>query len=172
MPPTPRTGTIAAAALGALARVAAVPGHAREAMSPPNMAYLLVEDRDALGFYASVDPECGIEEAELDRLVEGVLIRHRIRPMGDAHSDEGLNLEIHLACFAPDEDGQMTYSIDAGFSLVQPDGADLLINHGYGAFGTGDASFVLGAARESVEDALTDFIAANWHLTGEDERTI
>lgn len=105
-------------------------------------------------------------------MVEGVLIRHRIRPMGDAHSDEGLNLEIHLACFAPDENGRMTYSVDAGFSLVQPDGADLLINHVYGAFGTGDAGFVMDAARESVEDALTDFIAANWGLAGEHERSI
>ena len=172
MPTTTRTGAPAVLAPALCALAFAAPAGAREPMSPANMAYLLVEERDELGFYASADPECGIEDPALDRLVEGVLIRHRIRPRNDAHSAEGLNLELHVGCFLPDESGQMTYSIDAAFSLVQPDGADLLINHGYGAFGTGDAGFVLGAARESVEDALTDFIAANWQLVGEDERTI
>ena len=160
------------AALAAVALLVAAPAAAREAMSPANMAYLLVEDRDVLGHYASVDAECGFDEATLDRTVEGVLIRHRIRPVADTHSDEGLNLELHVACFEPDGEGRSVYSIEAAFSLVQPDGADLLINHGYGAFGTGDAEFILDAAKESVEEALTDFIAANWGLMAEDERSI
>ena len=150
----------------ALAAVPALclPLGAGAALGPPsaaNLALLEVADPSALGYYAGVDPACGFGDGELALMVEDVLIRNALRPHANARSPEGLNLDLHVACFEPEPDGTRLFSIRAAFSIAGDDGSDLLVNRDYGTFGRGDPAFVERAVDEAVEDALVDFAAAN-----------
>ena len=131
--------------------------------NPANLALLEVADPSALGHYGRVDEACGFGGAELALMVEDVLIRNAIRPHADARSPEGLNLDLHVACFEPEPDGTRLFSIRAAFSLVGTDGSDVLVNRDYGTFGRGDPAFVELAVDEAVEAAVADFRAANAH---------
>ena len=151
--------TLATVAAG-LALLASLDAPARSS-SVANLAHLRVADPSALGYYVGVDAECGFGDAEARLMIDDALIRHELRPHAGARSPEGLNLDLYVGCFAPEDDGTRMFSIRAAFSLAQDDGSDLVVNRDYGTFGRGDPAFVEAAIDEAVEAAIADFRAAN-----------
>ena len=107
-------------------------------------------------------------------IAEGVLIRSRIKPVEQAGLNE-LALQINLKCI---DAGENNWLISQGvnFAMVTRDehGSYLLTRlflEDYGFFGqTGrsGSEVIEQSLREAVEDAITDYLLANFDL-GEDE---
>ena len=117
------------------------------------------DNPNSLGYYAHVAGSCALNKAELDKVVEGVFIRSRIKP---ADSFGGpLYLYIRINCLPSFRAFAVT--INFGRFLPHP---PILYDRTYGTVGTSDndPNFILNVTKSFVEDAITDYISANFDL--------
>ena len=138
------------------------------ALSDPQ-PWMKKENPNELGSVHRVSPLCGISENEIRELINGVLVRSRIKPGYDV---SGLHLFVDLQCGEKDIGTSYAWAVDVEFAsrLV---GRDSSIDFRYGyfgnsTFGVGDKQDVIAIAKRNIERTITDYLKANFDL-GEDE---
>ncbi|MDJ0908364.1 MAG: hypothetical protein QNI99_04195 [Woeseiaceae bacterium] len=109
--------------------------------------------------------DCPFSDEALTRETQGVLIRSRIRPVERWNPRETL-LYVDVTCFR----SSSLYLFDIDIFLAKfehnADG-DVVVSHSvanYGTLGQGNSQFILDAVEEGVEQAMTDYLVANFDL--------
>ena len=126
------------------------------------------ENPDELALLIGVDEDCSVTEDAVRDMANGVLIRSRIKPLDWARVLEPFGLRVSIDC-TPDS---VVFMILVDFidQLPIPDHSGLFdirfARTGYTSFGTtsGDAEYILNAAKRNVERAITDYLKANFDL--------
>ena len=124
-------------------------------------------------FAVSVATEhCPISIVDLDELVNSVLVRSRIRKKS-AWAENELILSVEIGCTLV-SDSRWTFRYDVYFPrFSKRESGDLLetttIDGKHYGIGTNDEDGIRSAMRRFVEDAITDYLKANFDL-GEDEQ--
>ena len=111
---------------------------------------------------------CPHSESEIEEILHGLLIRSRIKPSAEWNSGEVL-LTVRLRGI--EDSGLYTYSLEvelARWHVVF--GAIIsttIMGDDYGSYGRDTKSGITRIVKESAENALTDYMKANFDL-GED----
>ena len=128
--------------------------------------------------YVSYDQygDCPFSEQSIVSMIDGLLVRSRLKPISEKewrNSDSTwFHLKVVVGC---DDDNKAPYIFDVStrfceeVTLQKPgERIRVFMEHiqGYGAWGTfnPDTDYLRNAIRESVEDALTDYLKANFDL--------
>ena len=121
------------------------------------------ENPDELGVYTRLDSDC--PTFELEALVNGVLIRSRVRPLDFTETPE-LYLNVIAECLEfSTRERFYSYSIDIRFAFRNSAFVHLIYESpNYGAFGHGDSDFIQEAIKDATERAITDYLQANFDL--------
>lgn len=133
--------------------------------------YEVTDDPDSVYFNTYVDLDCPLEFSEIGDIVKGELIRSRIKPLHWLDRPEGseglLVLDVELSCLERDRLNPV-FNVDTFFGLYWFDddvySGSVLINWGFGSFGVGGREFILRSLEDSVEDAITAYVKANFDL--------
>ena len=116
-----------------------------------------------LAYWVAVAQDCEITKDEAISLVDGVLIRGRIKPLSQSlGSEASLYLNIVIDCM-PGESRNPIYVININFARWTSH-PPILFDWPYGTFGIGPKEFSSQHLKEQVEDAVTDFIKVNFDL--------
>ena len=142
------------------------------------------QDADRIWSDVVVDGDCPVNHREVRASVDGVLIRSRIRPLSLGHGGDAqmvrrmreaidglIYLGVSVGCLVR-EVGKPIFDIDVrlgieymGMRAMKHPFSDLvlraLLEKNYGAFGVGDKEYILEVVEDSVEDAVTVYIAAH-----------
>jgi len=121
------------------------------------------ENPNELGVVVGADPKCG--PPGLESLVHGVLTRSRIRPVSVSDTPE-LYLSVAVACFEiSTQEGLYSYTTKIHFGTRGVQSVFMLYGFpDYGAVGVGGSDFIGNAVKSSVEEAITDYLHANFDL--------
>jgi hypothetical protein len=137
------------------------------------------DNPDELQYYTSIGPKgsCPISRVALEEIVRGVFVRSRIKPARWNENDTSnreLYLFVDVSCYDPPEIYPMFfYNIEAGFGeRMEVRDRSLpvrfFVNKHYGSIGVVDDSGLRSRVKSRVEEAMTDYLKANFNL-GEDE---
>lgn len=142
------------------------------------------ENADEIWTSVTVDKDCPVSLRDAKDSIDGVLIRSRIRPLSldpDGYveyirlvADGLVYLNVDVGCLDR-EVGNPIFDIDVHFGInylgfvagnhpFDRPYLYALIDENFGAFGVGDRDYILDTVEESVEDAVTVFIAAHMDL--------
>lgn len=114
----------------------------------------------------AVTSGCPLAKDEAENIVDGALVRSRIKPLS-SWTDNEVGLDVNVDCIAGDQP-LVTYVIRVELSKTYYDGDTLVIatmpGKTYGGFGRDDKSGINSLIRESVEDAIYDYLIANFDL--------
>jgi hypothetical protein len=123
---------------------------------------------EELFYNVAVDDDCPLSENSLNSVVGGVLTRSRIK-VKDGFEEGELVLTVNLACV---DDGEVDiFDVTIRFDRLSIRGDELIACHvfsDYGTFGQGRRDFIQTSVKEGVENALTDYLRANFDLGGDD----
>jgi len=116
-----------------------------------------------LAYFIGVGSDCEITKDEAISLVDGVLIRSRIKPLAQSFGGEAsLYLNIRLECLLM-ESRNPIFQININFARWTPY-PPILYDHIYGTMGYGSKEYVSQNLKEYIENAITDFIKVNFDL--------
>jgi hypothetical protein len=138
-----------------------------QAADPPPWLYpvLKVDNPNELAVYVYASPECPVTTDELKEVLSGVLIGSRVKPLlGEEYLKNSLYLSASIGCLEPDKpSGYQVFSIPLAFGSynVRPPVTYL---YPYGFTGTGPKDDIISSFKNQVEEAVTDYIAANFDL--------
>ncbi len=108
---------------------------------------------------------CPFTGEDLKQEARGVLIRSRMRPVETWNSGETL-LYVDVTCLRNND--MHIFNIDILLAKFEHNiDGDVVISHtfaNYGKLGQGGRRFTLDAVEEGVEEALTDYLVANFDL--------
>ena len=124
-----------------------------------DMAYLKKDNPNELSYWAFVDEQCSISNKEVNKIVEGVLIRSRIKP-GLTWYTDSVYLYIHFDCM-PLENNNPVLSTTIYFGRYTPL-PSIGYHHDYGNIGIGDKELQTRLIKQGVERAVTDFVRVNF----------
>jgi hypothetical protein len=122
---------------------------------------LMQEEPNELAYLIGVDSECPINEEEAESIIEGVMIRSRIKPLdGDNWASRSLYLSTVLSCMKRDNGIQVFHmQINFGnYSKFIP----VLYDQGYGYFGIGSSGFIETILGAQIEIAIGSYLKANF----------
>ncbi|PTO84334.1 hypothetical protein CWN98_17230 [Vibrio splendidus] len=122
-----------------------------------------VKDPDQLAYFLETSQACPFTKDSLHKIVDGVLIRSRLKPLKEdifVHNRIYLNLIVNCV---PLKSGNPVFSIRTNFARFQPFPA-IIIDNEFGTTGIGPEDFIKQAFKESVENAVTAHIKANFDL--------
>ena len=133
------------------------------------------EDPETLHSAIYVSPRCDFTQEKVRQIVDGVLIRSRLKTgdylrsspqPGDYFTNHELfGFHVAVEC---GEGTPATYNATAQFIRHIDDlGRSLLEPYAYGYFGAGESEDVLEVVKEVVEELVTDYLQANFDLTPE-----
>ena len=140
------------------------------------LKYLIKDDPDILGIEVTVDDECPSMESSLEELVEGELLRARIRKGSWIDTMDEVKLHVNMHCTSGKSGSiHQGYIVEVDFAIWR-DVDDAAINEygfylmrygtGYGGFGFAPKHLVNkeseNLARTQVSKALTDYLRANF----------
>ena len=128
-------------------------------------------DPDVVYYQNVVGLNCGIEYDEIQEIIEDELIRSRIKPLswvnGPESSDGLLVLDVGTNCLKRDGLNAI-FSIDVYFAFYFIEDSlnlgALLIDWDFGSFGVGGRDYILRSVEDSIEDAITAYVRANFDL--------
>lgn len=122
---------------------------------------LVVAEPNELGYYSHVAESCPATADDVSTIIEGVMIRSRIRPQAESYSDdEQLFIEINVYCSNLPTDDGVIFETDVRFGFLARN-TDMVLNWDYGTLDYGSAGDIEAVVRRDVEDAITDYIRAN-----------
>lgn len=123
-----------------------------------------VSNPNELAYFIDLDKDCFSTEAELSKIVEGVLIRSRLKPIKyRVKTIEQIYLSLNITCVKINSKTSRVYSITTLFGQYTPAPA-ILYNYPFGSAGSGREDDFKKAFKISVEDAVTAFLKANFDL--------
>ena len=121
---------------------------------------LKVKNPNELAFFTNVYGDCGKSAHDINEVIRGVMIRSRIKP--DYKIVAPVYLNTRMSCFNPVASVTVD-SIDVTFARYAPESPILYDVH-YASIGQGPEDYVLNKLKEHIEQALTDYIKANFDL--------
>lgn len=123
-----------------------------------------VDSPNQLAYFVENSTSCPFSKEALHKIVEGVLIRSRIKPLKeDIFVDGRIYLNLGVSCVSLKSGGNPPFTITANFARYLPYPA-IIIDRNFGNTGIGAADFILQTFKESVENAVTAHIKANFDL--------
>ena len=122
---------------------------------------------------------CPHELDDLTSANRGVLTRSRIRTADVKEpkigNENGIGLLVRLECYPTEISGSYIFSTSVEFisRTVETNGWDIPVRFLYGSdyitIGIETQPEIMDAVKRNVEDAITDYIEANFDLGGDDE---
>ena len=124
--------------------------------------WMVKENPDELGVLAI--SESGCPDFDIEALVHGILIRSRIRPTTISASRD-LNLEVGVSCLEIETSpGFYSYHTNVRFGVAPQRGVYMVYTPGYTHLGHGERPDIVASVRGAVEEAITDYLQANFDL--------
>ena len=123
------------------------------------------ENPDTLHSSVFVSSECAFTEERVRKVVDGVLIRSRLKTGDYISGPEPFGFVVDVNCM----DGTSNaFIINVHFIRFIPElFRNVLESTSYGNFGVGDAEYTLDGVKLSVEELVTDYLQANFDLAPE-----
>jgi hypothetical protein len=116
-----------------------------------------------LSYYLSVSKNCPFNLEKAQTVVDGVLIRSRIKPLReDIYVDNRVYLNMTISCIILKSNNPV-FDIDVNFARIRPNPAIIYDWH-FGTSGIGGSDYILQAFKESIELAITEHIKVNFDL--------
>jgi hypothetical protein len=120
--------------------------------SPNQLAYFITTN------------SCPFTKETLSNVLEGVLIRSRIKPLKhDIFVDGRIYLNAHVTCLSQEAGRNSPFTISVSFARYLPY-PPIIIDNDFGTMGIGPSDYILQLFKESVESAVTQHIKANFDL--------
>ena len=118
--------------------------------------------------FVTVVQGCPHSDAEVRKIINGVLIRSRLRPgaLGTS-SEEPFGFALELSCLATEDSDSFFYSLELRFMRLFIDRISLKAVPVYRQLGRGYRGAIEDRIRGGVEDLLADYLQANFDLTPE-----
>lgn len=123
---------------------------------------------DDLGYWVFTGSDCPFSNEDVERLVDGVWVRSRLRS-SDSYLFE-LHLQITVLCLDRGEANPI-FNHDVFFVPARPDTFNefltttrYVLDYNFGTFGVGPSEYILQSVKESVEEAVTEYLRANFDL--------
>lgn len=129
-------------------------------------SWMKQDNPDSLGLYVRVSDDCPITKEELTKRIEGEFLRARIKPTRSL----SLNITVEVLCLSIAQGSSNTvrgHAVNYGIRF----GATMEVNHflydgpNHGSLlivPKGSNQYLLDAIRDSVSNALTDYLKANF----------
>lgn len=116
-----------------------------------------------LPIFIGIDDDCTLNKSSAESITKGVLVRSRIKPLGDDHWIlREFYLKAAITCLKS-SNGTQIFSLNVHFGKVTNNGF-FLFDRDFGIFGRGDEESIEDALKESVERAITFYLKANFEL--------
>lgn len=125
-----------------------------------------VDNPNELAFWVKFGGECPVTKEAVQKIVEGVFIRSRVKPLkAEAIREPGrIYMSVDLFCFKSDPSYDwVAYRIALTFGRFSPSPA-ILFDRDFGSVGTGGKESISTTIKERVEAAITEYIKANFDL--------
>jgi len=125
--------------------------------------YMRKSEPDALYCMASVGDDCPLDDASVQAVIDDVTRRFSLTRL-ETSSDREPLFYVELYCHGR-EDGETAYSVEAGFAEWMGDERQHLMKYAYYPYrsvGYGNAADIRETLRRRIEDALEDYLAANY----------
>ena len=120
------------------------------------------DDPNKLVYFATIRMGCGSIGPQLNEIIEGVLVRSRVKPV--KNYNPSLYLHVLVECYSLSEDGPFVFVVRANFARYNPK-PSVLFDLGYGDAGwVKERSSIIGKAKKVVEEAMADYMTANFNL--------
>ena len=117
------------------------------------------DDPNTLYVLTSMDSDCETSKKQLDKIVKGSLIRSRIKPT-DEYTEPLLN--VQLICMDIGHNNPF-YFIITRFGYYDYDRkTPVFFSSQYNKFGIGDKQVTETAIKDRVDEAMEDYIQANF----------
>lgn len=125
--------------------------------------YMRKSEPNELYCMASVGSSCPLDDAAVQAVIDDVTRRFSLTRLEKSSDREPL-FYVELHCHRPD-DGETVYAVEAGFAEWMGEGRQHLMKYAYYPYrsiGYGGAVDIRETLRRRVEDALEDYLAANY----------
>ncbi len=117
---------------------------------------------DELAVFVYSDENCPTTLEETTEIVQGVLVRSRVKPVG-LDADKDLFLDVTMYCLKPAKTNPV-FVFSVNFSSITEDGVPIAYDFDFGTIGMGKKENVETTLRSLVEDAITVYLRANFDL--------
>jgi len=115
-----------------------------------------------LAYFASAGEDCPIKTSAIEDAIEGVFIRSRIKPSKSYYDNDRIYLNVILNCLKL-ESRHPAFTLSINFGKYNPK-PSVLFDKDYGYFGVGAEGFIIQGLKRRTEDAITDYLKANFNL--------
>ena len=123
------------------------------------------ENPETLRSVVVVNSECKVSTEDVQKVVDGVLIRSRLKPGDYLNSPDDFGFIVMLDC---SQGAQFIIDADVRFVRYIPYlGRNLFETHVYGTYGVGRPEGILETVKGHVEELVTDYLQANFELAPE-----
>ena len=116
-----------------------------------------------LSYFVNVSKACPFSKEKAQTVVDGVLIRSRIKPLReDIFVNNRVYLNMTISCLTLKSDNPV-FDIEVNFARIEPLPSIIFDQH-FGTSGIGGPDYILQAFKEGVESAVTEYIKSNFDL--------
>ena len=118
------------------------------------------DNPEELGYRVFVELNCPVGQEEVEQVVEQLFIRNGLITSPYAFLEK--HLQISISCFMQDK-AQRIFSQEIYFSPPRDTGRpDLVYDWNFGRYGIGGREFILKSVTRSIEDAIAEYLSANF----------
>lgn len=115
---------------------------------------------EALGYRVFVELDCPIGRGEVEQIVDDAFVRNDLTKSQYALLET--HLQIAVSCFVQGKTHRI-FSQEIHFSPPRDtDRPDLVYDWNFGRYGIGGREFILKSVARSIEDALAEYLLANF----------
>ncbi len=120
-----------------------------------------VDSPDEFAYWTSIETDCPLTESEVERLIEGVLVENKLKPVRDKIFEDGrIYLNVDLRCIRVASDDQHAFTLNIHFGRYQPWPA-ILFDAPYSEVGVGGKEEIRRKLRERIVAAVAAFKRVN-----------
>ncbi|MCY4377038.1 MAG: hypothetical protein OXC31_25050 [Spirochaetaceae bacterium] len=118
------------------------------------------ENPEELGYRVFVELDCPIGRRDVERIVDATMARNELTRSQFAFVET--HLQVALSCFLQ-EDEPPIFSQEVHFSPPRDtERPDLVYDWNFGRYGVGGRTFILESVTRSIEDAIAEYVLANF----------
>ena len=125
-----------------------------------------VDNPDEFAYWTSISTDCPLTEAEVDELIEQVLVENKLKPVRDKIFEEGrIYLNVDLRCVNVASGSQHAFTLNLHYGRYQPWPA-ILFDAPYSEVGVGGKDVISIKLAERLKAAVAAFKKANTLVVG------
>lgn len=130
----------------------------------PGLAVVLKQDEpNELAYFVATSDSCPVSTRTAENIVKGVFVRSRIKPLGgDAWMTKKIHLSVQMSCVRV-SGASPIYSTEVFFSAISS-GLIIRFAPNLGVLGIGSKDYHEQAIKDAVEEAVTQYLEANFDL--------